>query len=92
MPSRGFDHVEFAAHGPFGGHHYAAWLYEQHPEDVAGFGAVLAGAAGGDTGAPEVAHNRIPRAHYHTITRIGSRIARSPGCARSIPVRRSSAG
>ena len=24
---RGFDHVELAAHGPIGGHHYAAWLY-----------------------------------------------------------------
>jgi arylsulfatase A-like enzyme len=65
-PWRGFDHVEFAAHGPFGGHHYAAWLYEHHPDEVAGFGAVLAGAPGGDTGAPEVAHNRIVRAHYHT--------------------------
>ena len=65
-PWRGFDHVEFAAHGPIGGHHYAAWLYEQHPEDVAGFGAVLTGAAGGETGAPEVARNPIPRAHYHT--------------------------
>ncbi len=63
---RGFDHVEFAAHGPIGGHHYAAWLHEQHPEDVAGFGAVLTGAAGGATGAPEVVHNPIPRAHYHT--------------------------
>jgi len=65
-PWRGFDHVELAAHGPIGGHHYAAWLYQHHPEDVAGFGAVLTGAAGGDTGAPEVAHNPIPRAHYHT--------------------------
>jgi arylsulfatase A-like enzyme len=65
-PWRGFDHVEFAAHGPVGGHHYAAWLWEQHPEDVAGFGAVLTGAGGGDTGAPEVAHNPIARAHYHT--------------------------
>ncbi len=65
-PWRGFDHVEFAAHGPIGGHHYAAWLYEQHPEDVAGFGAVLTGAAGGETGAPEVAQNPIPRGHYHT--------------------------
>ncbi len=65
-PWRGFDHVEFAAHGPIGGHHYAAWLYENHPADVAGFGAVLTGARGGFTGAPEVALNPIPRAHYHT--------------------------
>jgi len=65
-PWRGFDHAELAAHGPIGGHHYSAWLYEQHPEDIAGFGAVLTGAGGGDTGAPEVVHNPIPRAHYHT--------------------------
>ena len=65
-PWRGFDHVELAAHGPIGGHHYAAWLYEHHPADVAGFAAVLTGAGGGETGAPEVAHNPIPREHYHT--------------------------
>jgi len=65
-PWRGFDHAELAAHGPIGGHHYAAWLYDHHPEDIAGFGAVLTGAAGGETGAPEVAHNPIPRAHYHS--------------------------
>jgi arylsulfatase A-like enzyme len=65
-PWRGFDHVELAAHGPIGGHHYAAWLYEHHPEDIAGFGAVLTGAGGGETGAPEVVHNPIPRAHYHS--------------------------
>lgn len=65
-PWRGFDHVELATHGPLGGHHYAAWLWERHPEDVAGFGSVLTGAGGGETGAPEVKHNPIPREHYHT--------------------------
>jgi len=84
-PWRGFDHVELAAHGPIGGHHYAAWLYEHHPEDIAGFGAVLTGAGGGETGAPEVAHNPIPRAHYHsewvadrTIAWLSSLDAREP--------------
>ncbi len=65
-PWRGFEHVELATHGPLGGHHYAAWLREHHPREVAGFGGVLTGAAGGDTGAPEVAHNAIPRGLYHT--------------------------
>ncbi len=88
-PWRGFDHVELAAHGPIGGHHYAAWLYEHHPEDVAGFGAVLTGAGGGDTGAPEVAHNPIPRAHYHTDWVADRTIAWLRSLA---PTRRSSAG
>jgi arylsulfatase A-like enzyme len=65
-PWRGFEHVEFAGHGSIGGHHYAAWLWQHHPEDVPGFAPVLTGAGGGDTGAPEVAHNPIPREHYHT--------------------------
>lgn len=65
-PWRGFEHVELATHGPLGGHHYAAWIWDEHPEDVAGFGAVLSGTAGGETGAPEVRHNPIPREHYHT--------------------------
>ena len=65
-PWHGFDHVEFATHGPLVGHHYAAWLWDQHPEAVSGFAGVLTGAGGGDTGAAEVAHNPIPREHYHT--------------------------
>ena len=65
-PWRGFDHVELATHGPLGGHHYAEWLWGAHPEDVAGFGAVLTGTGGGETNAPEVKHNPIPREHYHT--------------------------
>jgi arylsulfatase A-like enzyme len=63
---RGFEHVELATHGPLGGHHYAVWLRGTHPRDVAGFGGVLTGAGGGETRAPEVAHNRIAREHYHT--------------------------
>jgi len=33
---------------------------------VPGFAGVLTGEGGGDTGAPEVAKNPVPRAHYHT--------------------------
>lgn len=65
-PWRGFAHVELATHGPVGGHHYADWLWSTHPEDVAGFGAVLTGSGGGETGAPEVKHNPIARERYHT--------------------------
>jgi arylsulfatase A-like enzyme len=65
-PFHGFDHAELATHGPLGGHHYSEWLWDNHPEDVAGFGGVLTGAGGGATGAPEVKENPIPREHYHT--------------------------
>jgi arylsulfatase A-like enzyme len=65
-PWRGFEHVELATHGPMGGHHYAAWMWEKHREELAGFGGVLSGAGGGDTDAPEVTHNPIAREHYHT--------------------------
>lgn len=63
---RGFEHVELATHGPLGGHHYAVWLRATYPREVGGFGGVLTGSGGGDTSAPEVAHNHIPREHYHT--------------------------
>jgi arylsulfatase A-like enzyme len=65
-PWRGFEHVELATHGALGGHHYAAFLRREHPELATGFAGVLTGAGGGDTGAPEVKHNRIPRELYHT--------------------------
>lgn len=65
-PWRGFDHAELATHGPLIGQHYGAWLWENHPEAIPGFGAVLTGAGGGDTGAPEVKHNPIGRESYHT--------------------------
>ncbi|HVK84068.1 MAG TPA: sulfatase-like hydrolase/transferase [Kofleriaceae bacterium] len=65
-PWRGFEHVELATHGPLGGHHYAAWLRSKHSKHVHGFAGVLTGAGGGDTRAPEVAHNHIPRELYHT--------------------------
>ncbi|MBZ0117855.1 MAG: sulfatase-like hydrolase/transferase, partial [Sandaracinaceae bacterium] len=65
-PWRGFEHVEFATHGPLGGHHYARWLWREHPREVHHFASVLTGEGGGDTKAVEVGHNRIPREHYHT--------------------------
>lgn len=65
-PWRGFDFVELATHGPFGGHHYSDWLWTNHPREVHGFSLVLAGLGGGETNAPEVKHNPIPREHYHT--------------------------
>lgn len=65
-PFHGFDHVELATHGPLGGHHYAAWLWENDPRAVPGFGGVLTGAGGGATNAPEVKTNPVAREHYHT--------------------------
>jgi arylsulfatase A-like enzyme len=65
-PWRGFEHIELATHGPVGGHHYASWLWENHPEYTKGFAGVLTGTGGGDTGAPETTHNRMPRELYHT--------------------------
>ena len=75
-PYRGFDHVELAMHGAVGLGHYPRWLRERHPEDVAGFYPVLARAddgsvvvnhaGGGETGAPQVRWNPVPRGHYHT--------------------------
>jgi len=71
-PRRGFDHLELATHGPFGPLHYARWLAAEHPEAVGGFFAVLDGdlevsaAGGGDTGAPQVKDNPVPREWYHT--------------------------
>jgi arylsulfatase A-like enzyme len=65
-PWRGFDHLELAMHGPLGGWHYSLWLQQHHPEETGGFAPLLSAQGGGDTGAPEVAYNPIPREHYHT--------------------------
>ncbi|MCO4763136.1 MAG: sulfatase-like hydrolase/transferase [Myxococcales bacterium] len=65
-PWHGFEHLELATHGPMVGHHYAAWLWQHHPEAIDGFGGVLTGEGGGDTGAPEVGHNPVKREQYHT--------------------------
>ncbi|MDE3064216.1 MAG: sulfatase-like hydrolase/transferase [Acidobacteriota bacterium] len=69
---RGFDHLEFATHGVMGSLHYARWMREQHPEALAGFYPVVDAelnvndAGGGDTGAPQVQFNPVPREWYHT--------------------------
>jgi arylsulfatase A-like enzyme len=65
-PWYGFEHVELAGHGPTVPHHYTDWLHTNHPEAIGGFATVLTGDGGGDTGAPEVHHNPIPRDQYHT--------------------------
>ncbi len=51
--------------------HYGKWLSDNHPGDVAGFYQLftaqgLNDEGGGDTGAPEVKFNPIPREYYHT--------------------------
>jgi arylsulfatase A-like enzyme len=83
-PWHGFEHVELATHGPLGGHHYADWMWTHHRDELAGFGGVLTGVGGGDTGAPEVTHNPVAREHYHTdwvADRTTRSIHRSRKCA-----------
>ena len=69
---RGFEHFETATHGAAGALHYARWLQQQHPEALGGFFPVLdmalevSAQGGGDTGAPQVKHNPVPRDWYHT--------------------------
>lgn len=69
---RGFEHLEFATHGSMGQLHYPRWLAEHHPEAIGMFYAVVDGdldvnaEGGGDTGAPQVKANPIPRDWYHT--------------------------
>jgi arylsulfatase A-like enzyme len=70
---RGFDHMALATHGGAGMTHYARWMAEHHGGHVADYYAVLDvgslevnDAGGGDTGAPQVKANPIPRELYHT--------------------------
>jgi arylsulfatase A-like enzyme len=71
-PHRGFDHMEFATHGAVGPLHYARWIMSEHPEMVGQFFSPLDGElnvsaiGGGDSGAPQVKFNEIPREWYHT--------------------------
>jgi len=69
---RGFEHLEFATHSALGPWHYSRWLLAEHPETLGGFYPVLDESmqvnalVGGDTGAPQVKANPIPREWYHT--------------------------
>ena len=69
---RGFEHLEFATHGTMGALHYSQWLRSEHPEAVGMFYATIDSdfrvnaAGGGDTGAPQVHVNPVPREWYHT--------------------------
>ncbi len=69
---RGFEHFETATHGAMGPLHFARWLATEHPEAVGMFYPVLDATlevnalGGGDTGAPQVHDNAIPRGWYHT--------------------------
>ncbi len=71
-PHRGFEHFESATHGAAGQLHYARWIATTHPEAMGMFYPVLDGSlevnamGGGDTGAPQVWTNAIPREWYHT--------------------------
>ncbi len=69
---RGFEHLELATHGSAGQLHYARWLRANHPEAAAMFYPALDAdlevnsAGGGETGAPQVHVNHVPRGWYHT--------------------------
>ncbi|MFZ9923164.1 MAG: sulfatase [Ilumatobacteraceae bacterium] len=71
-PHRGFEHFALATHGGMGPFHYARWLREKNPSAAAMFFQVLDqqlqvnAGGGGDTNAPQVKHNDIPRELYHT--------------------------
>ncbi len=69
---RGFDHLELAAHSGTGWLHYASALRADFPDGVGMYYPVLDSTinvnatGGGDTGAPQVHVNELPREWYHT--------------------------
>lgn len=69
---RGFEHLEFATHTAVGPMHYARWMAANHPQYLGGFYQVIDRefevnhAGGGDTGAPQVQVNNVPKELYHT--------------------------
>ncbi|HLI73054.1 MAG TPA: sulfatase-like hydrolase/transferase [Acidimicrobiales bacterium] len=70
-PHRGFEHMELAMHGPLPLWHYGKWLLEQPGHHERGFYQLfkdgrMNGETGGETGAPHVAINPVPRELYHT--------------------------
>ncbi len=69
-PYRGFDHVELAMHGYLRRWHYDKWLEANGPQWLDAFYPLINFASmglndegGGDTDAPEVKHNPMPRGH-----------------------------
>jgi len=71
-PHRGFDLMEMATHSAIGPLHYSKWIQREHPEALGGFYPVLDGElnvnaqGGGESDAPQVRYNDIPREWYHT--------------------------
>ena len=65
-PYRGFERMELSMHGLMGDWHYPRWFRQNFPGEVGGFVAMLDASGGGETGAPELKYNPVPREHYHT--------------------------
>ena len=73
-PHRGFDRMELCGHSgriARSVFHYAKWLNETHPGAVEGFHEYAdkgspSAKPGGDTDAPQVAQNDMPKELYHT--------------------------
>jgi arylsulfatase A-like enzyme len=65
-PYRGFERMELSMHGLMGNWHYPRWFRKNFPAEVGGFVAMLDASGGGETGAPELKYNPVPREHYHT--------------------------
>ncbi len=69
---RGFEHFVSASHAPIGPLSYARWIMANHPEAIGWFypnldaSLEVNSAGGGDTGAPQVHDNAVPRGWYHT--------------------------
>ncbi|MHB8438045.1 MAG: sulfatase family protein [Acidimicrobiales bacterium] len=72
-PHRGFEHLELAMHGYLRSWHYDKWLEKNGPQWLDAYYPLINFASmglndegGGDTDAPEVKHNPMPRGMYHT--------------------------
>ena len=70
-PHRGFEHLELAMHGPIPLWHYGQWVREQPGNHHLDFyqlfdGPNMNNAGGGDTDAPQLKVNPVPRELYHT--------------------------
>lgn len=70
-PHRGFEHLELAMHGPIPLWHYGKMIHEHPGNHAQDFYQLFANgglnsAGGGDTGAPQLKVNPVPRELYHT--------------------------